>query len=458
MPDAPIAPHAGRDGPLVRTTLDALIGRVDRARRLEQLDAELAAERDAVTALRGLANGGAGALAELARLEDATARPERVSRAALARARADLDPKARRVLERVVARHLVFARRQARALREFQFTTAGVTLGQSVVATRRLGLVLPGGTAGPAVGLAAVCLARAAGAREVVVAAPPPGATEERPVGTLAAVVVAGASEVRTVGGAAAVADLALGVLGPAVDRIVVLAGEPETLAMARAVARLLPCWIADPRAPSLFVAGARARPELVAADLLADREQCPDRPRIVVATDAAFLEQLEAILREGDDEGGAPGPVADAAVVADRRAALEAVDAIGPGRVALHIEDAHRERRRLRDAGAIHAGALTTPALADLGLGLPPSALGAPSAQSAATLSVLDLVSLRSFASVDRRGFTHARSLGDAFGVLTDARSARAAIAARGGPRRVRRAVLDDALRRDRGLRDDER
>src|SRR5437868_334988 len=91
----------------------------------------------------------------------------------------------------------------------------GGLLGQIVSPLERVGCYVPGGTAPlPSTVLHTVILARVAGVREIVVATPPntdfPETNFINPV-ILAAIAIAGATEVLRVGGAQAIAALAYG-------------------------------------------------------------------------------------------------------------------------------------------------------------------------------------------------------------------------------------------------------
>ena len=122
---------------------------------------------------------------------------------------------ARRRIER-------FARRQKRSLRPFRVTEPGVVLEQRLLPVDRVGLYIPGGRYPlSSTVLMAAIPARIAGCRRIVLCTPPAPDGSISPE-ILAAATEAGVDRVYAVGGAQAIAAMALGTRSiPRVDLIV---------------------------------------------------------------------------------------------------------------------------------------------------------------------------------------------------------------------------------------------
>ena len=149
----------------------------------------------------------------------------------------------------------------------------GIITGQRVRGLRRVGVYVPGGTAGyPSSVLMNVIPAQVAGVGEIVMATPP-GRTGKPDPNILAAAYVAGVDRVFLMGGAQAAAALAHGTeTVPKVDKIV----GPGNIFVATAKKQLYGVVDIDMIAgPSeiLIVADESANPKFLAADLMSQAE-----------------------------------------------------------------------------------------------------------------------------------------------------------------------------------------
>ena len=167
--------------------------------------------------------------------------------------------------------------------------------------------------------------ARAAGVDEVVVAAP------AHPV-ILAACALCGADEVYRMGGAQAIAALALGT--ETIRPVDVIVG-PGNLYVQEAKRQLSgPVGIDGFAGPSdlLVLASAGADPRLIALDLLAQAEHGEDSLVVAVSDDAALLDavgrELQALFRDRPTVAAGPKVLVDAA---DLDAALAFSEALAP-------------------------------------------------------------------------------------------------------------------------------
>ena len=284
----------------------------------------------------------------------------------------DLDAPTRRALQAAHRNIRAFA---AKSLRRGWSTrnAQGARTGERFDPFRRVGIYVPGGTA-PLVSTALMTCtyAAAAGVKEIV-AVTPAGPDGQVSPALLAALHLAGATEVYGVGGAQAVAALALGtksiapvdkIFGPG-NRYVV---EAKRQLFGRVAIDLLP-------GPSeiLVIADRTANPAWVAADLLAQAEHDPLAAAILLTTSeelaAALPAALEAQLADHPRAEITRQAIQDwgLVVVCDSLAtAAELSDRFAPEHLELLVEDPEPLAERIRHAGAIFLGPDSPEAVGD--------------------------------------------------------------------------------------------
>lgn len=173
----------------------------------------------------------------------------------------------------------------------------GAAVGEKFDPFGRVGIYIPGGTA-PLVSTAlmTVTLAKAAGCPEIVVCTPCAKDGSVNPA-LLFAAKTAGATEVYKVGGAQAVAAMALGT--PTIGRVQKVFGPGNAYVVA--AKRLLFGHVAVDLLPGpsevLVLADDSANPKFVAADLLAQAEHGSGHERVWLITTSGKL--LKAVERE---------------------------------------------------------------------------------------------------------------------------------------------------------------
>ena len=255
----------------------------------------------------------------------------------------------------------------------------------------RIGAYVPGGRAAyPSTALMCTVPARVAGVRSICCCSPPP----IHPL-TLVALDIAGVGEIYRVGGAQAIAAMALGTESIAPVQKVVGPGNVYVTAAKRLLQDQVE--IDFPAGPSeiAIVADATARPEFVAADVLAQAEHDPHAAALLVTTEPALA---RAVGR------GTPGMVART----DRRTIVEqalgncgyvivnsleeaalAVDRIAPEHLSVQVADPLSVLTAVRNAGSIFLGPYSPAACGDYATG---TNHVLPTAGHAATRSGLDV------------------------------------------------------------------
>lgn len=282
-----------------------------------------------------------------------------------------LSPALADALETAAARIRAYAEHQK--LASWQYTEAdGTRLGQQVTPLDRVGLYVPGGKAAyPSSVLMNAIPAHVAGVPEIVMVTPTPGG-ELNPL-VLAAAHLAGVSRVFRIGGAQAVAALAYGTARvPRVDKIVGPGNIYVATAKQLVFGQVGIDMIAGP-SEILVICDGRTDPDWIAMDLFSQAEHDEDAQAILVATDTAFLDAVDAsigkllptmeraeVIQTSLASRGALIAVPDldtAAAVANR---------IAPEHLELSVADPEVLAARIRNAGAIFMGRHTAEALGD--------------------------------------------------------------------------------------------
>ena len=257
-----------------------------------------------------------------------------------------------------------------------EWDEAGGALGQMIRPLERVGIYAPHGSAAyPSSLLMAAVPAQVAGVPQIVVATPPRKGVLHDTI--LAAAHVAGVSEVYAIGGAQAIAALAYGTESIArVDKILGPGNIFVVLAKRRVYGRVGIDALPGPT-ETLLIADETANPAYVAADLLAQAEHDPLASAILLtpsveladAVQAQVQEQLanlsrhEIILTSLEARGGI-------VVVADLDEALALANEYAPEHLCLLTADAWSLLGRVRNAGGVFVGELSSEALGDYVVG----------------------------------------------------------------------------------------
>ncbi len=250
---------------------------------------------------------------------------------------------------------------------EFQIDTApGVSCGRILRGIRRVGLYVPSGSAPlPSTALMLGVPASLAGCEEVVLCTPPRRDGRADPT-VLEAARLCGMRRVFKVGGAQAIAAMALGTARiPACDKLFG-PGNPFVTSAKQQVAMLSGGPAIDmPAGPSevLVIADRGASPVFVASDLLAQAEHGPDSHVILLTTDQGFI---EPVLNQLATQLGAL-PRADIArraleharviVIEDIDTAIGVSNDYAPEHLILALRDPERHLPKVRAAGSVFLG-----------------------------------------------------------------------------------------------------
>jgi histidinol dehydrogenase len=286
-------------------------------------------------------------------------------------------------------------------------------VGEETRPLRRVGCYVPGGRASyPSTALMTVLPAILAGVEQVVTCVPgAPDGSGINPA-TLAALEIAGASEVHECGGAQAIAAMAYGTktIGR-VDKIV----GPGSLWVALAKHEVaLDVGVDSFAGPTevAIVADASAPAQFVAADLIAQAEHDPLATPLLITWDPEYanavdeaLESELALADRREDVEVALKAQGRAVLVDDLDHALAVADAFAPEHLELCLADPDPALHKIRNAGAVFVGPYSPVALGDYVAGTNHVLPTAGTARFASPLRVADFIKSTAVIQFDRAG-----------------------------------------------------
>ena len=248
--------------------------------------------------------------------------------------------------------------------------------GQSIelreVPVGAAGIYAPGGTAAyPSTVLMGCIPAKVAGVERVALATP--GGDGDPPVSdvVLAAAALAEVDEVFAIGGAQAIAALALGT--ETVAPVDVIAGPGNRYvqeAKRQLTGEVRIDGIAGP-SELMVIAGDTAKTEWIALDLCAQAEHGSDGLLVAAAVETVILDAIaDEVTRVAAENGIAEDAALALVAVPDTVAAIELANAIAPEHLELVTEDATLLADRVRTAGCVFVGPHAATAFGDYAAG----------------------------------------------------------------------------------------
>ena len=298
--------------------------------------------------------------------------PMEVSPEALEQAWASLPTNLRDALELAHRRITDFHQRQRPA--DLAVTGPhGEQLGRRWRPVERAGLYVPGGRAAyPSTVLMNAVPARVAGVKDVVICSPAGRDGAVNPV-VLAAAHLAGVKTVFRLGGAQAVAAMAYG--SESVPKVDVISGPGNlyvTLAKQAVYGQVAIDSLAGP-SEVLVIADHSAKPDQVAADLLAQAEHDPLAAAVLITTDPALADGINAAVAEQLADHPRQ-EICEAAlrdwglvvVCDDLESCARLSDSFAPEHLELLVERPEPLADRIQNAGAIFLGPWSPEAVGD--------------------------------------------------------------------------------------------
>lgn len=213
-----------------------------------------------------------------------------------AAARAAVDPAVHRALEAEIAAVRAFHERHLAPQPKVE-TSPGVTVWREWRPIQRVGLYVPGGRgAYPSSVVMLGVPASLAGCQEVVLCTPP-NRDGNIPAATLLAADLVGVHRVFKLGGAQAIAAMAVGT--ESIPKVWKLFGAGNAYVTAAKLLAFPGTELDAPAGPSelLILADQEANPTWIAADILSDVEHGPDSPAVLVTTSGELAAAVDSEL-----------------------------------------------------------------------------------------------------------------------------------------------------------------
>jgi histidinol dehydrogenase len=343
------------------------------AKRIRALQPAMGEVSDPVRVIiSAVREGGDDALADLeARFGEGDVDPDTIRQSVerVSSAASRIDPGLLEALEIAAENIRAVAEAQLAEEREVELKQ-----GQSVelreVPVRSAGIYAPGGAAAyPSTVLMGCIPAKVAGVARVAVATPPDGG--EIPDVTLAAAAIGGADEVYAMGGAQAIAALAVGTERTAPVDVIAGPGNRYVQEAKRQLAGEVGIdGIAGP-SELMVIVGDTANAEWIGLDLCAQAEHGPDGLLIAATVESVILDQIESAV----EKVAADRRIADEAALAlvavpETEAGVNLANAIAPEHLEILTEDAELLADRVTTAGCVFVGELGATAFGDYAAG----------------------------------------------------------------------------------------
>jgi histidinol dehydrogenase len=290
----------------------------------------------------------------------------RQSGEAIASARSGLDGELIEAMELAAANIRAVAEAQLAEKRRVELSQ-GQAIELREVPVGSAGIYAPGGAAAyPSTVLMGCIPAKVAGVERIAVATPPPVSEV-----TLAAAAIAGADEVYAMGGAQAVAALALGTERIAPVDVVAGPGNRYVQEAKRQLAGEVGIdGIAGP-SELMVIAGDTANANWMGLDLCAQAEHGPDGLLVAAAVETVILDAIqESVERIAADRGIADEAALALVAVPETEAGVGLANAIAPEHLEILTEDAELLAPRVTTAGCVFVGERSATAFGDYAAG----------------------------------------------------------------------------------------
>ncbi|MEA2034090.1 MAG: histidinol dehydrogenase [Euryarchaeota archaeon] len=248
----------------------------------------------------------------------------------------------------------------------------GVTLGVKTTPLDRIGTYVPGGMASyPSTALMTAVPARVAGVKEICCCTPPP----INPL-TILALDIAGVNEIYRIGGAQAIAAMALGT--ETINPVQKIVGPGNVFVTAAKMQLRDHAEIDFPAGPSEIgiIADETANPTFIAADILAQAEHDPNAACVLITTDESLSGKVGEEVRHLLDRAPRKDIIEKALahsgyiIVRDLDEAILASDRIAPEHLSIQVADPLTVLNRVKNAGSIFVGPYAPVACGDYASG----------------------------------------------------------------------------------------
>lgn len=371
--------------------------------------------------IRTVREGGDSALLAMARKYEPDIESIRVSREEVDSAYEDVEDRLVESLIEADCRITRFHELQKERDLWLEEVEPGIILGVKTTPLDRVGLYVPGRRAAyPSTALMNAVPARVAGVPGMCACTPPP----VLPL-TLVALDIAGVEEIYRIGGAQAVAAMALGT--ETIKPVQKIVGPGNVYVTAAKMMLREHAEIDFPAGPSEIgiIADSSANPTFIAIDILAQAEHDPDAACVLVTTDESLAEkvgrEVERLTREAPRKDIIEKALLQSGylVVPDLDSAVTAMDQIAPEHLSIQVEDSLTVLNAVKHAGSIFVGPYAPVACGDYASGTNHVLPTAGYAKTYSGLNVGHFCKSSTVQIIDRRGL---ESIGDVIENIADA------------------------------------
>ncbi|HOT04017.1 MAG TPA: histidinol dehydrogenase [Methanolinea sp.] len=393
---------------------------VDRwvAERRSSLDEAKVSVAGIIQAVR---EGGDGALLAMARKHEPEVTSVRVTKDEIEAAYGEVDDRLLESLIEAEARITRFHELQKERSLWLEEVEPGIVLGVKTTPLDRVGLYVPGRRAAyPSTALMNAVPAKVAGVPEMCACSPPP----ILPL-TLVALDIAGVDEVYRIGGAQAVAAMALGT--ESIRPVQKIVGPGNVFVTAAKMMLREHAEIDFPAGPSEIgiIADGTANPAFIAIDILAQAEHDPDAACVLITTDEALVDRVKAELERLITASPRKEIIEKAlghsgyVVSPTMEEAIAGMNEIAPEHLSIQVADPLSVLNMARHAGSIFVGPYTPVAAGDYASGTNHVLPTAGYAKTYSGLNVSHFCKTSTVQIIDRRGL---EAIGDTIETIADA------------------------------------
>ncbi|HUU74607.1 MAG TPA: histidinol dehydrogenase [Methanoregulaceae archaeon] len=297
----------------------------------------------------------------------------------------------------------------------------GIILGVKTTPLERVGLYIPGRRAAyPSTALMTAVPAKVAGVREMCACTPPP----VLPL-TLVALDIAGVEEIYRIGGAQAIAAMALGT--KTIKPVQKIVGPGNVYVTAAKMLLREHAEIDFPAGPSEIgiIADSSANPTFIAIDILAQAEHDPDAACVLITTDRTLTEKVEKeidrLLIDAPRKEIIEKALAQSGYILtpDLDSAVSAMDRIAPEHLSIQVKDSLSVLNAVKNAGSIFVGPYAPVACGDYASGTNHVLPTAGYAKTYSGLNVGHFCKTSTVQIIDRTGL---EAIGDVIETIADA------------------------------------
>ena len=360
----------------------------------------------------------------------------RVSQQEIKRAEKKVDSSLKKAMAQAAENLKVMSRSQLNSLKNLKLKIKpGVIAEQKIIPINRVGIYVPGGRY-PLFSslLMAAIPARLAGVKEVIVCSPPSFEGSLHPV-LLYAARLSRVDEIYKLGGAQAVAAMALGTESiKKVDKIVGPGNLYVTAAKKELFGQAGIDFIAGPT-ELLIIADEKANPAFIAADLIAQAEHDLRARPVLITTEIALAKKVnkeieEQVKRVSTRETAKRSLAKNGIIIIVKKLeeAIALANRMAPEHLAVFLEKPEQIIDKLLNYGSLFVGEYTSEVLGDYSSGLNHILPTNSASRYTGGLSVRDFLKFQTVLRVSKKGLSEigpaARQLAEAEGLEGHANS----------------------------------